>query len=141
MQIANSFHVPLPAEQAWAVLLNVPRIAPCMPGARLHSTDADSDTYAGEVQVRLGPVLLVFRGRALLKEVVPADHRATVRAEGSDPQGRGNAPADLAFALVPEGEEARVDRTPNPTIAGAVARYGRHTRMHTNRTEEHQRGK
>src|SRR3546814_6144754 len=81
MQIANSFHVPLPAEQAWAVLLNVPRIAPCMPGARLHSTDADSDTYAGEVQVRLGPVLLVFRGRAILKEVVPADHRGLVRAE------------------------------------------------------------
>src|SRR3546814_1607105 len=124
MQIANSFHVPLPAEQAWAVLLNVPRIAPCMPGARLHSTDADSDTYAGEVQVRLGPVLLVFRGRAILKEVVPAAHRALVRAEGRDTQGRGSASADVAFALVPEGQATRVDITTNLTLSGLVAHSG-----------------
>src|SRR3546814_12647659 len=117
MQIANSFHVPLPAEQAWAVLLNVPRIAPCMPGARLHSTDADSDTYAGEVQVRLGPVLLVFRGRAILKEVVPADHRALVRAEGRDTKGRGSASADVAFAFVPHGAERGFDIPPNPTLS------------------------
>src|SRR3546814_18938917 len=102
-----------------------------MPGARLHSTDADSDTYAGEVQVRLGPVLLVFRGRAILKEVVPADHRALVRAEGRDTKGRGSASADVAFALVQEGEETRVDITTNLTLSGPVAQYGRSAGMIT----------
>ena len=129
MEITNSFTVPLPVERAWEVLLDVPRIAPCMPGAKLLSSDAEDGSYSGEVQVRLGPVLLAFRGKATMTEVVASDRRAVVRAEGRDTKGRGSASADIRFALTPDGNETRVNISTNLTLSGSVAQYGRSAGM------------
>ncbi|NYZ13696.1 SRPBCC family protein [Azospirillum sp. RWY-5-1] len=124
MNIHNRFEVPLPPDQAWAVLLDIPRIAPCMPGARLISVDGD-DAYTGEVQVRLGPVVMSFRGQARITSKDEANRSATVRAEGRDQKGRGGATADVTFRMVPAGAGTAVEIDTALTLSGSVAQYGR----------------
>src|SRR5579863_10700150 len=100
MLINNSFEVPLPPDQAWKVLMDIPRIAPCMPGAEL--TDViDENTYNGKVAVRLGPVALSFAGTVKFSEKDEAAHKARVMAQGKDSKGRGGAHANVDFQVEP----------------------------------------
>src|SRR5690606_20224121 len=124
VEITNSFSVPLPPDDAWRGLLEVPRIAPCMPGARLKER-LEEGRYKGGVAVRLGPVMLNFAGKAEIVEQDPAARKARVRAEGSDAKGRGGAQADVHFALEPDGAATRVTILTNLTLTGSVAQYGR----------------
>lgn len=124
MRLENSFRVELPLESAWATLLDVPAVAPCMPGAELLSVE-DANTYRGQVKVKLGPVAVAFHGRARFVEVLPDQHKVRVSAAGNENKGRGSAQAEIAFALVPDGDATRVDIVTDLTLAGAVAQYGR----------------
>ena len=124
MRITNEFEVPLPVEETWGVLLDVPRIAPCLPGARLDEALGDS-AYAGGVAVRLGPIALAFKGRAQVLDADPAVLRARVRAEGRDTKGRGAATADVAFALSPAPSGTRVGIVTDLALSGSVAQFGR----------------
>lgn len=130
MKIKNSFEVPLPVEEAWKNLLDIPSIAPCMPGARLLGVEDDS-IYTGEVAVRLGPVLLSFKGRAEVVAKDPVAKTAQVRAQGRDAKGRGSANADVAFHLVEQANGTRVEIETNLNLSGAVAQYGRGAGMIT----------
>jgi carbon monoxide dehydrogenase subunit G len=124
MQIQNSFTVAVDPATAWRLLLDVPRMARCMPGATL--TDAREDrSYAGNVVVKLGPVRLAFAGEARITELDEAGRRAKVEAKGSDTKGRGSAQAKLDFVLVPDGSGTRVDVTTDLQLTGSVAQYGR----------------
>jgi uncharacterized protein len=124
MQIQNSFAVPVDAATAWRLLLDVPRMARCMPGATL--TEARDDrSYAGNVAVKLGPVRLTFAGEARIAELDDAARRAKVEAKGSDTKGRGSAQAKLDFVLVGDGAATRVDVTTDLQLTGSVAQYGR----------------
>ncbi len=124
MQIQNSFAVPVDAATAWRLLLDVPRMARCMPGATL--TEARDDrSYAGNVVVKLGPVRLAFAGEARITELDEVGRRAKVEAKGSDTKGRGSAQARLDFVLVPDGGGTRVDVTTDLQLTGSVAQYGR----------------
>jgi carbon monoxide dehydrogenase subunit G len=124
MQIQNSFAVPVEPATAWRLLLDVPRMARCMPGASL--TEAREDrSYAGNVVVKLGPVRLAFAGEARITELDEAGRRAKVEAKGSDTKGRGSAQAKLDFALVPDAGGTRVDVTTDLQLTGSVAQYGR----------------
>jgi hypothetical protein len=124
MQIQNSFTVPVEPGTAWRLLLDVPRMARCMPGASL--TEAREDrSYAGNVVVKLGPVRLAFAGEARITELDEAGRRAKVEAKGSDTKGRGSAQAKLDFVLVAEGTGTRVDVTTDLQLTGSVAQYGR----------------
>src|ERR1044071_5563799 len=92
MEFDNSFEVPLPPAEAWPLLMNIPGIAPCMPGAQL--TDVvDDKTYKGQIGVRLGPVALTFAGTVIFEEIDNTNYSARVRAQGNDAQGRGAAAA------------------------------------------------
>lgn len=124
MEFDNRFTVPLPPDAAWALLRDIERIAPCMPGATL--TEAvDADTYKGEVSVRLGPVALTFRGQASFEDVDDAARRARVRAEGRDAKGRGGANATVDFEVAPgEGGSTVLIHT-DLMLSGSVAQYGR----------------
>ena len=124
MQILNSFAVPVDAATAWRLLLDVPRMARCMPGATLTETREDR-SYAGNVVVKLGPVRLAFAGEARITELDEAGRRAKVEAKGSDTKGRGSAQAKLDFVLVPTGGGTRVDVTTDLQLTGSVAQYGR----------------
>jgi carbon monoxide dehydrogenase subunit G len=124
MQLTNSFTVPAEPARAWAILLDVPRIAPCMPGAELTEV-VDDHTYKGNAKVRVGPVSLSFAGTAKITEIDEAAHKAHVVASGSDAKGRGGAQADVDFTMVPDGDGTRVDIVTELTLSGSVAQYGR----------------
>ena len=124
MEMQNSFTVAADVATAWQVLLDVPRIAPCMPGAELTEI-VDDRHFKGKAKVRVGPVQLSFAGEAELTDVDPVAHTARVRAGGSDTKGRGAAQADVTFALVEEGDRTRVDIATDLKLTGAVAQYGR----------------
>jgi hypothetical protein len=124
MEFDNSFEVPLPPAQAWPVLMDIRRIAPCMPGAEL--TEAlDDTTYKGKIAVRLGPVALVFAGLVKFEEIDNANHKARVRAQGADAKGRGAAQAVASFRLEPAGGGCKVLVHTDLSLSGAVAQYGR----------------
>src|SRR5882724_8263034 len=95
MEINNNFEVPLPPRDAWKTLLDIPRIAPCMPGAELTGV-LDKDTYNGKVSVRLGPVALTFAGQVKFTDIDEAGYRARVKAQGKDSKGRDGAKAAAA---------------------------------------------
>jgi carbon monoxide dehydrogenase subunit G len=124
MEFDNSFEVPLPAADAWNVLMDIRRIAPCMPGAEL--TDVvDERTYKGRIAVRLGPVALTFAGTVKFEEIDDANRSARVAAQGNDAKGRGAANALASFRLEPAGGGTKVLVHTNLTLSGAVAQYGR----------------
>jgi carbon monoxide dehydrogenase subunit G len=128
MQIENRFEVPLPPDQAWAVLMDIQRVAPCMPGAQLTEVVNDR-TYKGTVGVKLGPVALTFAGEVLFEQIDNATHSARVKAQGRDAKGRGGANAAVDFNLVPTagGSEVRVRTDLN--LSGSIAQYGRASGM------------
>jgi uncharacterized protein len=124
MEFDNSFDVPLPPERAWALLMDIPRIAPCMPGAEL-SEVVDAQNYKGKIAVRLGPVALAFAGRVEIDAIDNANHSARVKAQGSDAKGRGAANATASFRIEPAGDGSRVLIHTDLMLSGAVAQYGR----------------
>lgn len=124
MEMDHGFEVALPPDRAWATLMDVERIAPCMPGAELTEV-VDGRRFRGRVSARLGPVALTFDGEAEFEEVDEEARRATVSARGSDAKGRGGAQARIAFALSPSGGGSRVDIHTDLQLSGSVAQYGR----------------
>jgi hypothetical protein len=124
MEFDNAFEVPLPPAQAWPVLMDIRRIAPCMPGAELTEV-VDERNYKGKIAVRLGPVALSFGGLVTFEEIDNANHTARVRAQGNDSKGRGSAQATTAFRLEPSPAGSKVLVHTDLTLSGAVAQYGR----------------
>jgi carbon monoxide dehydrogenase subunit G len=124
MEFDNAFEVPLPPAQAWPVLMDIARIAPCMPGAQLTEV-VDKATYKGSIAVRLGPVALTFAGVVQFEEIDNGRHTARVKAQGTDAKGRGGANATAAFRLeaTPTGSKVLVHT--DLALSGAVAQYGR----------------
>jgi len=124
MEFDNSFDVPLPPDQAWKTLMDIERIAPCMPGAELTEI-VDDKTFKGKVSVRLGPVALTFQGTATFEDVDDAAHKATVKAQGADAKGRGGANANVGFHLEPSDAGSSVKIHTDLQLSGSVAQYGR----------------
>jgi carbon monoxide dehydrogenase subunit G len=124
MDFDNSFDVPLPPDQAWATLMDIERIAPCMPGAELTEM-VDDKKFKGKVSVRLGPVALTFQGTASFEDVDNDAHKANVKAQGADAKGRGGANATVAFHLEPSDTGSTVKIHTDLQLSGSVAQYGR----------------
>jgi len=124
VEFDNSFEVPLPPAQAWPVLMDIKRIAPCMPGAELTEV-VDDKTYKGKIGVRLGPVALTFAGTVTFEEIDNANHRARVKAQGTDAKGRGGANATASFGLEPVANGSKVLVHTDLALSGSVAQYGR----------------
>ena len=124
MEFDNSFEVPLPPAQAWKVLTDIQRIAPCMPGAELTEV-VDPDTYKGRISVRLGPVALTFAGLVKFEERDETRYTARIAAQGTDAKGRGGANSVATIRLEPAGGGSKVLVHTNLTLSGSVAQYGR----------------
>jgi hypothetical protein len=124
MEFDNSFDVPLAPEQAWTVLMDIRRVAPCMPGAALTEV-IDPQNFRGKIAVRLGPVALAFAGNISFENVDDANHSARVKAQGSDDKGRGSANATATFRIEPAALGSRVLIHTDLMLSGAVAQYGR----------------
>jgi carbon monoxide dehydrogenase subunit G len=123
VDFTNEFRVSLPVEQAWALLTDIERIAPCMPGAQL--TGVDGDQYDGVVKVRVGPMTVQYKGVASFEERDAGRHTAALRARGRDVRGQGNADARITARLVPDGDGTRVTVETRLTITGKVAQFGK----------------
>lgn len=124
MQFTNSFEVSLPPDEAWPLLMDIPVILPCMPGAELVE-QIDARTFKGKVSVRLGPVGLVFLCDARFTEIDDEKYRAQVEADGADAKGRGTAKASIAFQCQPSAVGSKILITTDLALSGAVAQYGR----------------
>jgi carbon monoxide dehydrogenase subunit G len=124
MRFTNSFAVAAPPDKAWNILLDVSRIAPCVPGAELTEM-TDATHFKGRARVKAGPIELAFSGQAEFAEIDSANRKARLVAKGNDTKGRGNAAATIDFELVPEGSGSRVTASTDLTMTGAIAQYGR----------------
>jgi uncharacterized protein len=125
MELDNSFTVPVPPDQAWDVLLDVKRIAPCMPGATVD--EVDGDVVNGRIKVKVGPVSLTYRGTAKFTERDPDAHHIVMEASGKETRGAGTASATVRASLAPEasgnGTEVTMHTTMN--VTGRPAQFGR----------------
>ena len=123
MELSNEFTVDAPVDQAWSVLTDLERIAPCMPGAQL--TEVEGDEYRGNIRIKVGPITAQYRGAATFVSRDDAAHTAVLKAEGRDTRGQGNASATITATLVPAGSGTKVTVATDLTITGKVAQMGR----------------
>ena len=123
MELRNEFTVNVPVEEAWSVLTDVERIAPCLPGAELR--EVEGEEYRGVVKVKVGPITAEYKGTARFLEQDATAHKAVLRAEGRETRGQGNASATITATLAPSGGSTTVAVVTDLTIAGKVAQFGR----------------
>jgi uncharacterized protein len=123
MLIENEFQVAAPLEQVWKHMQDVPRIAPCMPGAEL--TDVDGDVYKGKVTTKMGPVSMKFSGTAQIVERDEANKRIVMNASGSEEKGKGQATMKVTSTMVSAGSGTKVKVAQDLQLSGAAAQFGR----------------
>jgi carbon monoxide dehydrogenase subunit G len=125
MQMEHVFTVPVPVAQAWGVLLDVERVAPCMPGATL--TSFDGEAFEGTVRVKLGPVSMTYKGRGRFASTDEAARRVVIEASGRDSRGGGTAAATATAQLAPaeDGAATLVTVVTDLAVTGRPAQFGR----------------
>ena len=123
MELQHSFSVPVDVDRAWAVLVDIEQVAPCMPGAALDTVDGDE--FTGSVKVRLGPIGITYKGKARFVEKDEAAHRAVIDAQGKDARGNGTASATVTATLHPQDDGTRVEVNTDLAITGKPAQFGR----------------
>jgi uncharacterized protein len=123
MELTNEFHVSVPIDVAWAVLTDLERVAPCMPGAELQ--EVEGDEYRGVVKVKVGPISAQYKGSARFIEKDDAHHQAVLLAEGRDTRGQGNASATVTARAISDNDGTTVSIVTDLSITGKVAQFGR----------------
>lgn len=124
MDLNHEFTVPVPVADAWQILTDVERIAPCLPGAKLE--ESNGDTYSGFVKVKVGPIQAQFKGQASFVERDDVAYKAVLKGEGRDTTGKGNASALITAQLTEESSAStKVTVTTDLNITGKVAQFGR----------------
>ena len=123
MELKHSFTVPVSLDRAWDVLLDVERVATCMPGASLDSVDGDDIT--GKIKVKVGPITQVYAGHAHFTERNREAHVVTLEASGKETRGSGTASATVRSELVPDGDQTQVTVLTNLNVTGKAAQFGR----------------
>jgi carbon monoxide dehydrogenase subunit G len=124
VKLEQSFEVRAPVDRVWETLVDIERVAPCLPGAEI--TEAGDDgTYRGTFSVRLGPTTAAYRGELKMEDVDQASRRVVMRASGQDKRGQGSAKASIVSTMREEGDVTRVDVETDFTITGRLARFGR----------------
>jgi carbon monoxide dehydrogenase subunit G len=125
MRIENTVEVDAPLERVWALVNDIPRVAPCMPGAALTGA-LDDKTYEGTVAVKLGPLRMSYKGKVTVDEIDDAAHAARLTASGKDTKGAGTAKASVETRLEPASDtRTRLHVTSDVQLTGKVASFGR----------------
>jgi carbon monoxide dehydrogenase subunit G len=123
MELDHEFTVPVPVDQAWPVLLDVERIAPCLPGATLDSVDGDE--FTGRLKVKLGAMTITYRGSAKIASQDESAHTVTIEGTGKEARGSGTASATVQAQMHDEGERTRVTVHTKLNVTGRPAQFGR----------------
>ena len=124
MKLENEFTVPASIDDAWAVLLDIPRVAPCLPGATVEP-GGDDGTYNGTMKVKIGPISASYKGTVKIEDADESAHRVAMRAQAKDARGQGTAAATITSTMeeTPEGTKVHVET--DMRITGAAAQFGR----------------
>lgn len=123
MELRHEFTVPVPVEEAWRTLLDIERVAPCLPGTTVQEFDGEKIT--GTVKVKVGPVTLTYRGTAVFEERDEAAHRMVLKASGKEVRGQGTARATVTAGLTASGEGTAVAVLTDFAVTGRPAQIGR----------------
>src|SRR3954447_7979697 len=124
MKLEHDFTVPAPVDEAWKVLLDVERVAPCMPGATLLTVDGDE--FTGTVKVKVGPIQVTYKGQAKFASLDESAHRAVIEATGKEARGSGTAAATVTAVLADAGgSTTKVTVETELDVTGRPAQFGR----------------
>ncbi len=123
MKLENEFTVPASLEQAWQVLLDVERVAPCLPGAAIEGTDGDA--HKGTMTIKIGPIKTQYSGTVRIEEADEAAHRAVMRAQARDSRGQGTAAATITSTMEEVEDGTRVHVETDLRVTGPAAQFGR----------------
>ena len=124
MKINNEFTVSAPIQQAWDTMLNLERIAPCLPGAAIQE-EKDEGEYDGTMKVKIGPITANYKGTVKFEDVDEENHRAVLQATGRDARGQGTASATIVSTLQEESEGTKVSVETDMKLTGRAAQFGR----------------
>jgi uncharacterized protein len=131
MRLENAFTVPAPVERAWAALLDVERVAPCLPGAALDG--GDGTKFSGSMTVKLGPVTSRYHGTIRIEHADTTARHAVLRAQARDARA-GTASATISTDLEPVGDGTRVRVATEIQLGGPAAQFGRGVLQDVSRT-------
>jgi uncharacterized protein len=123
MNLSNEITVPAGIDEAWDLMLDVERVAPCLPGASIE--DSEGDEYKGSMKVKIGPIVSIFKGTLRIDEANEEDRRAVMSAKARDSRGKGSAHATITSTLEPAGEGTRVTVETDLRVTGPAASFGR----------------
>jgi carbon monoxide dehydrogenase subunit G len=123
MKINNEFTVGVPIQQAWNTMLDLERIAPCLPGASIQGSEGDE--YQGTMKVKIGPITANYKGTVSFEETDEENHRAVLNATGRDARGQGTASATIVSTLQEEGDGTTVRVETDMKLTGRAAQFGR----------------
>jgi uncharacterized protein len=123
MQLEHQVSVPAPIDVVWGALLDPERVAPCMPGATL--TGVDGDSFTGTMKVKLGPVVLLYKGTGTFTERDEQARRAVLKAAAKDSRGNGTVNATVTITLTQEGDQTSATVATDLSITGRPAQFGR----------------
>src|SRR5215218_3775306 len=125
MKINNEFTVNVPIQEAWGVMLDLKRIAPCLPGAAIQDEKGDGE-YDGTMKVKIGPITANYKGTVKIEEADEENHRAVLQATGRDARGQGTASATIVSTLQEEGDDStKVSVETDMKLTGRAAQFGR----------------
>ena len=123
MKLENEFTVPAPIEHAWEVLLDVERVAPCLPGAAIDGSEGDEHT--GTMTIKIGPITTKYKGTVKIEEADVAARRAVMRAQARDSRGQGSAAATITSTMEEVEGGTRVHVETDMRVTGPAAQFGR----------------
>lgn len=124
MVITTRFELGAPVEAAWRYLLDVQKIAHCVPGATLTEV-IDDKTYVGQVEVKLGPIGVSYKGRITIETADESTHTVHIKADGAETRGRGGATARVTAQMQANGSSTSVVMNTDLAVSGVVAQFGR----------------
>jgi carbon monoxide dehydrogenase subunit G len=124
MKLENEFTVPASIDEAWAVLLDVPRVAPCLPGATVEPGGEDG-IYNGAIKIKIGPITASYKGTVKIEDADEATRRVAMRAQAKDARGQGTAAATITSTMEETGEGTKVNVVTDMRVTGPAAQFGR----------------
>jgi uncharacterized protein len=125
MKLENEFTVPASIDQAWAVLLDVPRVAPCLPGATVEPGGGEDGEFKGQMKIKIGPITASYKGTVKIQETDESAHRVAMRAQAKDARGQGTAAATITSTMEEVSEGTKVNVVTDMRVTGPAAQFGR----------------
>jgi len=125
MKLENDFTVPASIDEAWALMLDVPRVAPCLPGATVEPETDEHGSYKGTMKIKIGPITAQYKGTVKIQEADEAARTVAMRAQAKDARGQGSASATITSTMEETSEGTKVSVVTDMRVTGPAAQFGR----------------